>query len=168
MGKEWAGRRGFVRTWGFALGATIAIFAIFAGAVWWLARPSTVHLYTDGGAIRQSTKVEAPREILWLPPSRVGAPVSTDADDYEPRVSPDGRTMYFVRGKAGGGADIYVSTRLASGWGDPVALSAINTSAADELGPEPSPDGNVLFFYSDRQGGLGGYDVWASVMGEHG
>ena len=44
-------------------------------------------------------------------------------------------------------------------------LAAIN-SPGDELGPEPSADGRCLFFYSDRAGGLGGYDLWVSLRAE--
>ncbi len=38
---------------------------------------------------------------------------------------------------------------------------AVN-SAASDFGPIISPDGNALYFTSDRPGGLGGQDVWVS------
>src|SRR5690606_22133273 len=34
---------------------------------------------------------------------------------------------------------------------------------ADELGPEPTADGSRLYFYSNRDGGLGGYDLWVAA-----
>ena len=39
---------------------------------------------------------------------------------------------------------------------------AVNTKSSD-FGPIISPDGNSLFFTSDRPGGLGGQDVWVST-----
>jgi len=47
------------------------------------------------------------------------------------------------------------------------AMDDIN-SDADELGPEISADGARLYFYSNRAGGLGEYDLWASERGAHG
>jgi hypothetical protein len=35
-------------------------------------------------------------------------------------------------------------------------------SPDDDLGPQPSADGSSLYFYSDRPGGQGGYDLWVS------
>ncbi|MHC5005534.1 MAG: TolB family protein, partial [Planctomycetota bacterium] len=71
----------------------------------------------------------------------------------------DGMSLLFVRGRAGGSADIYVADRTPRGWTEPRPLEGINTEA-DELGPEPSPDGRTVYFYSDRAGGAGGYDLW--------
>src|SRR5690606_3751142 len=50
---------------------------------------------------------------------------------------------------------------------EPVAIDALN-SERDELGPSLSPDGSRLYFYSDRPGGRGGYDIWLSQRGESG
>ena len=36
---------------------------------------------------------------------------------------------------------------------------AVNSEASD-IGPIISPDGNALYFTSDRPGGMGGQDVW--------
>ena len=82
-------------------------------------------------------------------------------DAYEPRFSVDGLTLYFVRGKAGDNADIYFSERSFVGWSEPEPLVSIN-STYDDLGPEPSQDGQSLYFYSDRPGGQGGYDIWVA------
>ncbi|RMH28044.1 MAG: hypothetical protein D6693_04255, partial [Planctomycetota bacterium] len=65
-------------------------------------------------------------------------------------------------GKPGGGADLYTARRTTDGWTEPAPLGAINDPGADDLGPEPSPDGGSLYFYSDRAGGLGGYDLWVA------
>ncbi|MFN0137365.1 MAG: hypothetical protein ACKVS9_14775 [Phycisphaerae bacterium] len=138
-----------------AIGVLVAQFA-----------PIGTAYYTDGNAIRVPASAETPRQVMWLPPERV--PSLTDdaavAQEYEPRLSWDGNTLFFVRGKAGGSADIWQARRTPAGWTDAKPLDAINTADADELGPELSPDGGTLYFYSNRAGGLGGYDLWRSTL----
>lgn len=57
----------------------------------------------------------------------------------------------------------YASPRW-SDWSTPVLLSTINT-AAEEQTPAVSRNGLVLYFSSDRLGGLGGADIWVSYRG---
>lgn len=119
---------------------------------------------------------------------------NTKDHEYEPSTSPDGTEMYFVRGLAGNvnsnatsndnhndnpaddsdnaqniaaHTDIFVSYRRNNKWTQPKPLASINTSA-NELGPRLSADGEHLFFYSDRKGGVGGYDIWAAPRTETG
>ena len=49
-----------------------------------------------------------------------------------------------------------------SAWSTPVALTAINTAAYEEMNPVISKDGLTLYFSSNRPGGLGGLDLWVS------
>ena len=46
-------------------------------------------------------------------------------------------------------------------WGPPINLSVVNTSGIDAI-PALSRDEHWLFFHSNRGGGVGGLDVWAS------
>ncbi len=136
---------------------------------WLVWRLAPVHhaYYSDGDTIRQPCAIITPRDILWQPPIDLGHVLNTSSQDYEPRLSWDGQTLYFVRGRAGGNADIYVSRRTPCGWTEPKPLTDINTDF-DELGPEPAPDGKAIYFYSDRPGGRGGYDLWVSRRGPSG
>ncbi|MFQ5494430.1 MAG: hypothetical protein ACE5EX_03530, partial [Phycisphaerae bacterium] len=119
--------------------------------------PVTRRYYTDADTIRQPLDQATARDILWQPPRELSELINTTADDYEPTLSGDGLTLYFVRGKAGSNADIFVSLRTADGWTEPEPLAGVN-SDYDDLGPEPAADGASLYFYSDRPGGAGGYD----------
>ena len=47
-------------------------------------------------------------------------------------------------------------------WSEPINLGPVVNSAGRELGAELSPDGLSLYFGSDRPGGTGGVDIWAS------
>lgn len=134
---------------------------IGAAAIAWRLRPRTQRFYTDADTIKMPQEAAAVREILWTPPKQLAGGFNAGVDDYEPELSEDGQTLFFVRGRAGANADIDVCRRTADGWSEPQPLGAIN-SEYDELGPELSPDGKTLYFYSDRPGGIGGYDIWRS------
>lgn len=136
-----------------------------AGALGWRLRPIRAEYYSDAGTIRQPVREAQPRDILWQPPTPLSDLVNTTHEDYEPRLSWDGLTLFFVRGQAGENADIFVSRRTPAGWTQAEPLAAIN-SERDELGPEPAPDGAALYFYSDRTGGAGGYDLWVAHLAE--
>jgi len=123
--------------------------------------PITHRYYTDADTIKAPATTAQTRDILWQPPKPLAEVINTTVDDYEPRISADGLTLFFVRGKAGENADIYVSKRTYEGWTEPEPLVTVNTEHED-LGPEPSADGQSLYFYSDRPGGLGGYDIWVT------
>jgi hypothetical protein len=139
-----------------AAALTLVAIIVAAAFAWPVVRHRA--FYADApGTIHQPTWRARPRTILWQPAAPVAA-LNTPADEYEPRVSREGQTLFFVRGRAGHNAEIYTCTRTAQGWSAPVPLP-IN-SPADDLGPEPLPEGAGLLFYSDREGGLGGYDLW--------
>ncbi len=140
----------------------IVIVGLLIGAVvggLWAFMPHETPFYTDAEGIEESMDTARIRDVLWTPPIAVGQPINSPVDEYEARVSVDGATMYFVRGRAGGDAEIWFAERQGDGWTDPAPFEAANSSY-DDLGPQPSPDGDTVYFYSDRPGGFGGYDLW--------
>lgn len=63
----------------------------------------------------------------------------------------------------GGGIDAQAFAADRTPWSEPVNLGApVNHPTANEQGPALSPDGLALYFCSNRAGGLGGNDLWAS------
>lgn len=133
------------------------------GVASWVRRVGGGTLYTDGDTIREVRERAAVREVLWTPARPLSELLDTRGEDYEPRLSWDGTTLFFVRGKAGENADLYSAGRTPTGWSEPTPIAALNTGA-DELGPAPSADGVALYFYSNRPGGIGGYDLWVSRL----
>lgn len=102
----------------------------------------------------------------WSAPVNLGPPVNTPFVDVGPAISKDGLSLYMMSNRPGGsgGLDLWVSRRATAdaSWGAPVNLGpTINTPAAED-GPALSRDSHWLLFRSDRPGGLGGSDIWAS------
>lgn len=139
------------------------VAAVLGGvaALAWRVAPRTSRYYTDADTIREPVDSQTPRDVLWQPPRALTELVDAAQDVYEPKLSWDGLSLFFVRGKAGANADLWVARRTPTGWSSPAPLSELN-SDSDELGPAPSFDGAALYFYSDRAGGVGGYDLWVA------
>src|SRR3989449_11759018 len=55
----------------------------------------------------------------WTPPERLPDTVNSDSIDQEPRITPDGKTLYFMSRRSGGrgGADIWGTRKQANGEG---------------------------------------------------
>jgi outer membrane protein OmpA-like peptidoglycan-associated protein/Tol biopolymer transport system component len=86
-------------------------------------------------------------------------------------ISPDGLYLFFTgcnRPDGLGRCDIYVSHKEGNSWGEPYNLGAPVNTQYWESQPAISPDGNTLYFVSNRPGGLGGYDIWKSRLKKDG
>lgn len=95
----------------------------------------------------------------------IGAPVNTrEHSEFAPTLSADGKTLIFESDR-GKGWRLYISRLVAGAWTDPEDLSIINNLVKPDQflgGPCLSYDGNILFFTSNMDGGVGGIDIWYS------
>lgn len=108
----------------------------------------------------QSVSWSAPREV----PEGDRAPGSAPA---APHWQSPALQVYEARGEAED-LDIFVRELQTTGWTAGAPLVGAVNSSADEAGPCLSPDGALLFFASNRPGGLGGYDIYVSRRGKDG
>ncbi len=82
-------------------------------------------------------------------------------------ISPDGKYLFFTgcnRPDGLGRCDIYLSRKEGKQWGKAINLGSTINSEYWESQPSISPDGNTLYFVSNRPGGLGSYDIWKSTL----
>ncbi|MBK7946550.1 MAG: carboxypeptidase regulatory-like domain-containing protein [Flavobacteriales bacterium] len=86
-----------------------------------------------------------------------------------PRVSPDGRRLYFVSDRPGGigGTDIWFCDNLGNQWGVPQNLGPKVNTPGDELHPYIAAN-NTLYFASTGHPGLGGLDLFYTRIGVNG
>ncbi len=100
----------------------------------------------------------------WLRPEKVSFMIS--GYNYgHPNLSTDAATLYFVSNMPGGYGqnDIWrISRTDGENWGIPVNLGPEVNTSENELFPQIVGD-SLLFFASDRPGGLGGLDIYYSM-----
>jgi hypothetical protein len=92
--------------------------------------------------------------------------VNTSDQERDPRISRDGlRLFYFSNHVAANGFDLYMATRATptASFGVGVAVVGVNTTA-NEYNPFLAEDDQVLYFASDRPGGLGGTDIYQAPL----
>ncbi len=94
----------------------------------------------------------------WSPPNYL-AFCDARKNNASISVSPDGQTVFVYSDENGG--DIHYSTLQDTSFVDVVPFPAeeLNTDSW-ETHATISPDGNYLYFVSDREGGLGGKDIY--------
>jgi WD40-like Beta Propeller Repeat len=108
----------------------------------------------------------------WSAPVNLGAvvnsacpPLSTACNDQHPALSKDGLSLYFSSDRPGGcgGLDIWVSQRASvdSPWEPPFNLGCSVNSSANDIAPNLTTDGHLLFFHSFRgTDNCGGGDIF--------
>ncbi len=74
-------------------------------------------------------------------------------------ITTDGNTLLVYKDDNGNG-ELYKSFFDGEIWNTPEKLSSNVNSAAYETHAALSPDNNILYFVSDRKGGLGGKDIY--------
>lgn len=81
-------------------------------------------------------------------------------------LTSDNRLLYFsqpVYENSQSSLDIFVCENIDGQWSEAKSVGTeINTAEANETSPCISADGNTLYFISDRQTGIGGYDIYVS------
>jgi len=143
-------------------GAVAALCA--ALLIWAVFRPNA---YVDGVGVRQDAEWAELRDLVWEHPSPLVPDLNTSEDFYDPTASSDNLNLVFVKGRPGEGADLWTLDWNGTAWTNLRPIDSLNTEAA-EIGPDLAPDGNLLYFSSDREGGLGGFDLWVSRRGSDG
>jgi outer membrane protein OmpA-like peptidoglycan-associated protein len=88
-----------------------------------------------------------------------------------PSISADLQTLYFSAeySHAGFGRyDIYSVSKTNSGWSTPINLGPNINTDWWESAPSISPDGETLYFCSNKPGGFGGIDIYACYKTKRG
>ncbi len=104
----------------------------------------------------------------WSPAVNLPKPINSDNHDANSGVSADGQRFIIYLGKDNAG-DLYESVLEGETWSKPEAFNKnINTKDFHEPTACYSPDGNKLYFVTDKPGGYGEHDIYVSTKDEKG
>jgi OmpA-OmpF porin, OOP family len=122
-----------------------------------------------GGKLYMNTLFESMNsENPLLQSDPIELPSETDAHDGMASFTHDGKTMFFTRWTKKNNqvnSAIYISHWKNKSWSKPVkAPGPLNVEGANSAQPFITEDGRYLLFSSNRAGGSGGYDLWASSL----
>lgn len=96
--------------------------------------------------------------------TKVEMPQPTGVHQGVAAVTPDGNTMYLTRWTGINGkntASIFVSRRSEDTWSEPALLQGdVNVEGYSSQQPFVSPDGQHLFYSSNKPGGKGNFDLY--------
>lgn len=131
-----------------------------------------------GGSLDILVSQRESQDGSWSSPEALGTPVNIPkVTDFCPAFSRDGHWLFFASNREGGcgGIDLYVARRHNKrddfGWADAQNLGCTVNSANDDFGPNyfETEDGTpVLYFNSNRPGGFGGHDLYATTRASDG
>lgn len=92
-----------------------------------------------------------------------------DSWESQPSISANGDRLFFVSNREGGqgGLDIYMSRFRPDGtWSTPENLGPVINTPGNEKSPFIHSDSRTLYFASDGQPGMGGYDIFYAHQNE--
>lgn len=108
----------------------------------------------------------------WTEAKKVEGINDPERWDSQPTIASDGKTLYFASDRLGGrgGVDLYVTVKdpQTGVWSKPENLGPTINTPQDEKSPFIHSDFETLYFSSDGQPGVGGFDIFFSKKGPDG
>lgn len=98
----------------------------------------------------------------WSVPELITPEIVSDGDLFPAGLSFDGQSLLLVKRGKRGNSDIWISSYNGETWSPAVPLIGDVNSNSNEDHASFSPDGQHIYFSSDRRGGEGGLDLWFS------
>jgi outer membrane protein OmpA-like peptidoglycan-associated protein len=111
------------------------------------------------------------KNLQWTYPTPISANINTSENEGTAAISADGRTLVFTacNSKTGfGSCDLYISYRTGNEWSKAINLGENINTREWESQPSLSADGSILYFVSDRRGGIGSRDIYVSHKNDQG
>ena len=101
------------------------------------------------------------RDGRWLPARNISLDFKSDSPLEPVYLTRDGNTLYLIRDD-NDDFNIYTSRFNNGIWSEPVKLNNNVNTKASETHACVSDDGLTLYFVSNREGGIGGSDIYKS------
>lgn len=127
---------------------------------------STGELLDDKNEYFEDVYISYHKKGVWTAPENIGKPINTDYHDASIAISPEGSQIFVYKDQNYG--DLFVSRFEEGKWSKPQDLGKnINTKYA-ETSVSMTADGKTIYFTSNREGSLGGFDIYTSKLDKKG
>lgn len=120
-------------------------------------RPNTGRT-RSGDKFIESIFVSYNKGGAWSEP--VAVPIASDYNVGTAGITPDGQKMIVFMGGATDQGNLLQVTKSGDTWSKTTILAPTINSQGMETTCSITPDGKVIYFASNRQGGKGGLDIW--------
>ncbi len=104
----------------------------------------------------------------WSEAENIGSPVNSEFHDATVGLSLDGQKLFIYRDNKKGIGNILMAEKKGKKWKDPEELPEPINSKNQETAACFSPDGNTIYFVSNRPDGIGGKDIYKSTKNKDG
>jgi outer membrane protein OmpA-like peptidoglycan-associated protein/tetratricopeptide (TPR) repeat protein len=105
----------------------------------------------------------------WGPSQNLGENVNSKDHDAVSAISADGQKVLIYLGRKDNAGDLYECVLNGDVWSKPESLGKnVNTKDYHESSACYSPDGNTIYFVSDKPGGFGAHDIYITRKDEKG
>lgn len=104
---------------------------------------------------------------VWSKPKKFPSEINSSYHESHATISENGDIIYFTSNRPGGfgGLDIYMCKKNEEGkWGKAINMGSQINSSFHEESPHLQAGRNILYFSSDRPGGMGGFDIYESIL----
>lgn len=103
----------------------------------------------------------------WTQAKNIGTPINTNGNDAIIGLSPNGQKLFMYIDDKGDG-NIYECDLLGDKWSKPEKMPKPINSSSKESAATLSYDARIFYWVSNREGGLGGSDIYYSIKNEKG
>jgi outer membrane protein OmpA-like peptidoglycan-associated protein len=104
----------------------------------------------------------------WISPENLTPLIKSDGDHYTTGITADGKQLFLTSYDPYLTGEIFSTSHINGEWSEMQKLNDNINTRFNETHASVTPDGNILYFTSDRKGGYGGLDIYRSAKNENG